>query len=101
MQLLVMALAIATVTVTVTKSPLFAWLRKLAGRISLTKELLSCLYCTSHWVSFAAVALFWHGDLSERIMVAFALVAMSAPAMLLINASHNKMQWGDSDEVEQ
>lgn len=83
-----LALASSAVSVTVTKAKIFAGLRELIGtKNAWLGELVSCPYCFSHWLAFAATAIyrpvlvdsgFWPLDLAVTAMVMVALAAFSS-----------------------
>jgi len=56
--LLLLSLATASITMTLSKAKIFAWLREwLLVHVPFVGKLLSCPYCTSHWVSLALMIL--------------------------------------------
>lgn len=95
-----LALAVATVTITLARAKVTAPLRAQLSRIEFIKEMLGCLYCTSHWVSAGFVALTRPHvlDLDSRwaewIVLTFALVALSAPIMWVVGRAHQGFRWG-------
>ncbi len=104
--LLSMALAVASITLTLSRAsitkPLRTWLLETPGfhsedgklwtppdlrkgPLAWLGKLLSCTYCTSHWVA-AGVGLSWdHAFHPLRIM---AVVALAAPALWLTYKAH-------------
>ena len=86
-----LALAVSAISMTVSKAVVFKGLRSWTrGHLPWLGKLMSCPYCTSHWVSFAIVGLyrpsvvnsgFWAVDL---FVTALALVAVAAPVSGLI-----------------
>lgn len=83
-QVAVLALATAAISVTVSKARLFASAREwIATRNTWLGELVSCSYCTSHWVAIALVAIYRPVLVSQWIVVdllvsAFGMVAIAA-----------------------
>lgn len=66
----VLALATAAISVTVSKARLFASAREwIALRSNRLGELVSCSYCTSHWVAIAFVAIYRPVLISQWIAV--------------------------------
>lgn len=85
LDLLVLALAIATVSMTISKTYIFRALRDfLEERSEWLEKLFSCPYCLSHWLSFAAVALYQPRPIESGFLIvdlavsAFAVVCLSA-----------------------
>ncbi len=83
-QVAVLALATAAISVTISKARLFASAREwIAKRNTWLGELMSCSYCTSHWVAIALVAIYRPVLVSQWIIVdlfvsVFAVVAIAA-----------------------
>lgn len=83
-QVAVLALATAAISLTITKGRIFTSAREwIAGRNKWLGELMSCPYCTSHWVAIVLVAIYrpviiqqWF--LIDLLVSVFAMVAMSA-----------------------
>ena len=58
-QVAVLALATSAISVTISKARLFASLREwIASRNEWLGDLVSCSYCTSHWVAIALIAIY-------------------------------------------
>jgi hypothetical protein len=83
-QVAVLALATAAISVTVSKARVFASARAwIAARNTWLGELVSCSYCTSHWVAIALVAIYRPVLVSQWIFVdllvsVFGMVAIAA-----------------------
>lgn len=83
-QVAVLALATAAISATVSKARVFAFAREwIASRNTWLGELVSCSYCTSHWVAIALVAIYRPVLISQCIAVdllvsVFGVVAISA-----------------------
>lgn len=83
-QVTVLAVAVAAVAVTVSKARVFASTREwIAKRNAWLGELVSCSYCTSHWVALALVAIYRPVLVEQWIVVdllvsLFAMVAIAA-----------------------
>lgn len=98
MPLLALALATAALTITICKAKVTERLRLVLFRVKFIREMMSCLYCASHWTAGVLVALTrprigmgsWPMDL---IVSWLAAVALSSFAMFVINWSHGSMQW--------
>lgn len=100
---LLLALATATVTVTLCKARVTLAVRNQLNRVSFFKEMLKCLYCTSHWVagclviaanaSIVPTSLGIEPRAVELLVVWLGVVGLSAPAMWMINRSHSTMKW--------
>lgn len=80
---LVLALATSAISMSFTQGSMFEPLRKwIAGKSALLGELSRCFFCLSHWVAFAAVAIYrprplqiaWFVDL---IVAAFVVIALA------------------------
>jgi hypothetical protein len=98
--LLYMAASVAAATVTLCKAEIFRWLRALLRRWSFTRELIGCLYCTSHWVAAAAVTaarprLLGCWAPADYVIAGLCVVTLAAPFMWVINWTHSNMDWGD------
>lgn len=82
-QILFLALAVSAISTTISLSSLFAPLRRWCRRRSKwLARLVSCAYCSSHWVAFIAVA--WYHPrvmggwwLADWVVVVFAVVAIA------------------------
>lgn len=89
-QVAILALATAAISVTVSKAKVFSGVReRIARRSHWLGELLTCPYCTSHWVAFALVAIYrpvlvraWFPV--DLLVSAFVVVALAALLMGLI-----------------
>lgn len=83
-QVAVLALATAAISVTVSRARVFASAREwIASRNTWLGELVSCSYCTSHWVAIALVAIYRPVLVSQWIIVdllvsVFGVVAIAA-----------------------
>lgn len=91
-----LALATATTTVTLCKAKVTQRLREVLSRVEFLKEMLSCLYCTSHWVGGAFALsgpMLGLGSFVDWLVTAGAVICLAAPAMWLINRSHGGMIW--------
>lgn len=105
---LILSLPVSAITLTITKSSLFECLREWAlKRNKWLGKLVSCPYCTSHWVSFALVVLYqprmvrsgaWPIDL---IISAFAIVALAQPLSFLVLCCLRGMEPKEDPEKEQ
>lgn len=96
----ILALATATLTVTVCKAKVTKPLRDVLTRVAFIRELMSCLYCSSHWAAALLVGLsrprLGTGSLPVDLLTSWlAVVALSSIAMFMINWSHGSMQWSD------
>lgn len=96
-QVAVLALATSAISVTVSKSRVFASPRNwIASRSSWLGELMSCSYCTSHWVAIALIAIYRPAIVTQWIVVdllvsMFGLVAIAAivsGAIIKLNPFH-------------
>lgn len=80
----VLALATAAISVTVSKARIFAFVRGwIASRSRRLGELVSCSYCTSHWVAIGLVAVYRPVLISQWIILdliisVFSVVAIAA-----------------------
>lgn len=105
-EILILALAVAVISLTVTKSTLFEKPRQwILERSAWIGKLVTCPYCTSHWVSFVLVALYqpkithspwWQLDL---LVSAFAIVALAMPIAFVVHRSFQGIGTADGDEV--
>lgn len=83
-QIIVLALATAAISVTTSKSRLFASAREWSAKKSTwLGELVSCSYCTSHWVAIALVVIYQPVAVSQWIVIdlivsVFVIVAIAA-----------------------
>lgn len=83
-QVAILALATAAVSVTTSKSRVFASAREwIASRNNWLGELVSCSYCTSHWVAIVLVAIYRPVLISQWIVIdllvsVFGVVAIAA-----------------------
>lgn len=83
-----LALAVSSVSVTMTKSSIFKSTREwIDEKSSFFGDLVHCPYCTSHWLSFAAVAVYqprlldspyWVFDYAVSAFVIVTLASMSS-----------------------
>lgn len=101
---LLLAIAVAAVSVTTSKAKVFAGVRqRIRNRSEWFGELAQCPYCTSHWLSFLATAVYQPrvvncGYLLPDLLVsAFAMVTLAALAGGLIIRSYSV---GSSHEAE-
>lgn len=105
---LILSLPVAAISLTITKSSLFEPLRKwLLDKSEWLGQLISCPHCTSHWVSFALVAIYhprmlqsawWLVDL---MVSAFAIVALAMPVSFIVVYSLRGMAPTEDPEKEQ
>ena len=82
--LFLLALAVSAIAMSMTQGSIFAPFRTwIAAKSNWLGELFACFFCLSHWVTFAAVALFrprplrcgfWLADLAVS---AFAIIALA------------------------
>lgn len=106
---LILSLPVSTISLTITKSSLFERLREWAlERNKWLGKLVSCPYCTSHWVSFALVAWYQPRMLQsawlpvDLIISAFAIVALAMPISFVVLCSFKNMASSEEDpEKEQ
>lgn len=83
-QVAILALATAAISVTVSRARVFASTREwVAAHNKWLGELVSCSYCTSHWVAIAFVAIYRPVIISQWIVVdlfvsVFSVVAIAA-----------------------
>lgn len=105
--MLVLVLATSAISLTITKGSIFENLREqVIERSQWFGKLVSCPYCTSHWVSFILVAIYqprlvsswWPFDL---LVSAFAIVALAAPVSWVVYHSFTGMAKTNEEEVEQ
>ncbi len=94
----VLALATAAISVTVSKARLFAFVREwIAARNTWIGELISCSYCTSHWVAIAFVAIYrpvvisrWIvADLFVSVFSMVAIAAIVSGVIIKLNPFHD------------
>lgn len=95
-----LALAAGTTSVTLGRAVVTLRPRRwLEARLPRVAEAVDCLYCSSHWTAAAAVAAARPDVLpgchpAISLTVAWlAVVALAAPAMLMINRAHAAMSW--------
>lgn len=82
--LIVMALACSAAAMTITKASLFSTLRDwVVSKNAWLGKLVTCPYCTSHWLAMAAAlltpAIPGTHPVSHFVVTAFAIVAITAP----------------------
>ena len=104
---LILSLPVAVISLTITRASVFQPLREwVLERNAWLGKLVTCPYCTSHWVSFALVAYYrprivqsawWPLDL---ILSAFALVALAMPISFVVYRSFQGMAVDNSHETE-
>ncbi len=101
---LILSLPVSAITLTITKSSLFERLREWAlERNEWLGKLVSCPYCTSHWVSFALVAWYQPRMLHsvwlpvDLIISAFAIVALAIPISFVVYCSFTGIGKIDND----
>jgi hypothetical protein len=96
-QVAVLALATAAISVTTSKARVFASARRwIASRSDWFGDLVSCTYCTSHWVAIAFVAIYrpvivhqWIViDLIVSVFTTVALSAIISGAIIKLNPFH-------------
>jgi hypothetical protein len=105
--LLLLAPVVAVISTTITRSSVFHPLRKwMLEHNHWIGKLITCPYCTAHWVSFVIVALYrprivhsgwWPVDL---LLSAFALVALAMPIAFVVYRSFLGMPQENNEEVE-
>lgn len=103
----VLALAVAAISLTITKAAIFKNLREWVDeRSEWFGKLVSCPYCTSHWVSFILVVIYrpvivpsavWPVNLAVS---AFVIVGLAAPMSLAIYCSFTKLHEPENEEVQ-
>lgn len=103
--ILFLSLPVAVVSITITKASVFERLRQwVQNRNQWFGKLITCPYCTSHWVSFALVAFYrprvvqsgwWPIDLAAS---AFALVAIATPISFVIYRSFRQLEPASNGE---
>lgn len=95
-QVLMLALATSAISVTIARSKFFASMRDwIADRNIWFGNLVSCHYCTSHWVAISLVAIYeprilngyWLCDLFVSTFAIIALSAVISGLMLTLNDS--------------
>lgn len=104
--LVILAFATSAVSLTISKAGIFKSSRQwVAEHNEWLGELISCPYCTSHWVSILLVALYrpavvqsgvWLIDLA---ISAFTIVAMAAMISWLVYRSYKGLDSGSEEEV--
>ncbi len=83
-QVIVLALATAAISVTTSKSRLFASAREWSAKKNTwLGELVSCSYCTSHWVAITLVVIYQPVVVSQWVVIdlfvsVFVIVAIAA-----------------------
>jgi amino acid transporter len=105
--ILILAFVTAVVSLTITKSSLFQRLREWALEINeWLGKLVSCMYCTGHWVSFGLVSLYrpkiiysawWPIDL---LVSAFVIVALAMPIAFVVYQSFQRIVPPNNDEAD-
>jgi len=90
--LVALALAISSASVTITLSGIFAsWREWIDDRSDFFGDLVHCPYCTSHWLSFGAVAVYqprlvessiWPLDYAVSAFILVALASFSAAVVI-------------------
>jgi hypothetical protein len=116
----VLALAVANVSLVLTKAGIFAWYREFFERRfqaapegsrsekfwHFFAELTSCPWCTSHWITFAVIAIYqprpvrcgwWFVDL---VVAAFVVVTLNAWFAGLIHKAYASMSSHSHGEEE-
>lgn len=95
---LILALPVSVISLTITRSSLFDHLRKwMVERNEWLGKLVTCPYCTSHWVSFALVAWYQPRMLQsawlpvDLMISAFAIVALAMPISFVVLCSFKNM----------
>ncbi len=80
----ILALAIASASTTISRAKVFESVREAIGRKSeWLGKLISCAYCTSHWLSFGAVAIYrprliHHFLIVDLMITAFVIVTLAS-----------------------
>ncbi len=83
-QVTILALATAAISVTISKARIFASVREwVTAHSTWLGELISCSYCTSHWVAIAFVAIYRPVLIPQQAVVdlivsVFAMVGIAA-----------------------
>ena len=92
------AVSVSVVTMAIAMSKLFEPVRAaVQDRTSWGGNLISCPYCLSHWVSFAAVLVFglrlpfWN-ELASLLVLTATLIVASAPVSWLLFMSYSVMK---------
>jgi Protein of unknown function (DUF1360) len=102
-EILAIALAVAAVSTTIAKSSLFTKMREwMLDHFMFLGKLMSCSYCTSHWVAFFFVAIYrpklielWWGI--DFVLTAFAVIAI---ATVIIGVMVKLTPFGSNAEDE-
>ncbi len=106
--ILILALPVSAITLTITRSSLFERPREwMLEKNEWFGKLVTCPYCTSHWVSFALVVWYQPRMLQswlpvDLIISTFAVVALAMPISFVILCSFKNMALLEEDpEKEQ
>jgi len=84
-QIAILALATAAISVTVSRARVFASAREwIAARSSWLGELVSCSYCTSHWVAIALVAIYRPVLIPQWVVVDFLVSVFGVVAIAAV-----------------
>lgn len=100
-----LALATGAMTITLCKAKVTASIRKALKRSKFIEEMLSCLYCTSHWTAALLIAL-TRPDLgfdtvfADMVVAWFSTVTLASVAMFLIWWAHSSMSFPAEDGGE-
>lgn len=104
----ILALAVAALSLTITKAAIFEGLRQwVKGRSSLFGKLVSCPYCTSHWLSFILVGIYHPVIVESPVWLvnlaisAFVIVGLAAPISWIIYSSFTRLYEHENEDVEQ
>ncbi|HEX2059355.1 MAG TPA: DUF1360 domain-containing protein [Thermoanaerobaculia bacterium] len=86
--LVILALAVSAIAMSITQGTIFAPFRTwLAAKNHRLGELFACFFCLSHWVAFAAVAVFQPRPLRSGFYVADLVVSAFATIGLAVITS--------------
>jgi|GEM_PF-1657724 len=107
LSLVILAFATSAVSLTISKAGIFESVRHwVADHNEWLGELVSCPYCTSHWVSLLLVSIYrpvvvqsgaWIIDLAVSV---FTIVAMAAMISWLVYRSYKGLDSGSEEEVQ-
>lgn len=76
-QLIIISLAVASISFTISRSIIFRPIRLfICNRSKFLGELISCIYCLSHWISFIFMIYFYRFTLNFIIM-SFACITLA------------------------
>ena len=98
------SMAVAAASLTLSKAHVFAWLREaVARRSAWLGQLVSCPYCTSHWIAAAAVwALRYRvtaaGTAADWLVAWLATVTLSGVWAGLVYRAYARMTMVEKDD---